>query len=72
MQQADSSSGTSGTIKMYAVDEVGEFKVDFDSPFNGNNKCNLSGNIPGLKFRRVFFSGWWGDVAICAMIIDNE
>ena len=72
MQEEDSPSGTSGTIKMYVVDEPGEFVVDFDSPSKGPNKCNLSGSIPGLRFRRLCFSGPKGDVASCAMMIENE
>ena len=44
MQQENSPSGTTGTIRMYAVNGGdGEFKVDFDRPYIGSNKCNLSG-----------------------------
>ena len=59
--------------KMYTVNgDGGEFKVDFDCPYIGTNKCNLSGKIPGLKFTRLSFSGPSGSVASCIMKIENK
>ena len=73
MQRAFSPSGTSGTITMYVMNgEDGQFKINFDSPFIGSNKCNLSGEIPGLKFTLLYFLGPSGSVASCTMMIENE
>ena len=71
MQRADSPSGTTGVIKMYVNGEDGEFRLDFDCPYIGSNKCNLSGQIPGLKFTTLSFSGSSGSVASCTMIIED-
>ena len=72
MQEEGSPSGTSGTITLFVIDEPGKFVVDFDSPSKGRNKCNLSGSIQGLKFKRLCFTGPKGNVASCAMVIEND
>ena len=75
MQRANSPSGTTGVITMYVANKRGgkrqEFKVHFDCPYIGSNKCNLSGKIRGLKFTRIFFSGRKGSKASCVMKIEN-
>ena len=72
MQRDSSPSGTTGEIKMYVSGADGELKIDFDCPYIGKNKCDLSGKIPGLKFTRISFSGTGGSAASCTMTIENE
>lgn len=72
MQQDSSPSGATGEIKMYVSGVAGELKIDFDCPYIGKNKCDLSGKIPGLKFTRTYFSGTSGTPASCIMEIENE
>ena len=50
----------------------GEFRVNFDCPYIGSNKCSVSGSIDGLKFTRLYFSGSSGSTAVCIMQIENE
>jgi hypothetical protein len=56
-------------MKLTAKGSSGEFRLNFDCPFSGSNKCDISGHIPGLKFERVMFSGSGGSVASCTMQI---
>ena len=75
MQQQNSMSGTRGVITMYVAntseENREEFKVYYDNPYTGGNTCNLSGEINGLKFTQLYFSGSYGRVAICIMKIEN-
>ena len=72
MQRENSPSGTTGTITMYPVGGVGEFKINFDCPYIGTNKCKFSGHIPGLKITRESWSGSSGSVASCTILIEPE
>lgn len=71
LQRENSPSGTTGYVVMNVAGLRGQLKVNFDCPYIGSNKCNLSGSIPGLKFTRLFFSGSRGSKAVCLMKIEN-
>ena len=49
----------------------GEIKVNFDCPYIGSNKCNISGEISGLKVTLKYFLGPSGSVASCIIVIEN-
>lgn len=71
LQRENSPSGTTGYVVMNVAGLSREFKVNFDCPYIGSNKCNLSGSIPGLKVTRLFFSGSSGSKAVCIIKIEN-
>ena len=54
VQRDSSPSGTVGQIQLFVNGVAGEVKIDFDCPYVGNNKCDLSGQIhvSGLKLTR--------------------
>ena len=66
-------SGTTGWIILTVKGSSGQFRLDFKRPFSGNNKCEISGNIPGLKFERTSFSAKPdGNKAVCIMHIAKK
>ena len=74
MQREFTMTGTTGEIRMNVNGMTGELVIDFDCPYYGtsDNKCDLSGKIPGLKFSRIGFSGTGGTKASCVVMIENE
>lgn len=71
MQRANSPSGTEGYVKLHVPGVDGEFRIDFDCPNSGDNKCKVSGNIDGLTVERKSFSGKSGRVASCTVLVKN-